>query len=77
MRIDPDANVSRLLESWENGNRNDVITALANDHPGLTAFFLVAGIGGKMLNRSDANIIANRLMDIRIELGQQGDVSTD
>ncbi len=70
MKIDPEANVMDMLRSWTNGNRNDVIEALANDHPGLTAMFLVTGIGEKMLSRADANHITNTLIDRRVALAQ-------
>jgi len=70
MKIDPDANVMDMLRAWENGNRNDVIKTLADDHPGLTAMFLVTGIGEKMLSRVDANYITNTLMDKRVALAQ-------
>lgn len=62
--IDPEVLVNELVESWINGNKNDVITALSHDHPGLTAMVLTAG----GLSSSDRNEITNRLIDIRREL---------
>ena len=70
MKIDPEVSVMELLESFNNGNIKSVVDALADDHPGLTAMFLVTGIGEKMLDRSDANTITNMLMDRRIEMGR-------
>lgn len=70
MKIDPEVNVMDLLTNWVNGNRKDVLCSLENDHPGLTAMFLITGIGEKMLSRTDCNIVTNLLMDQRIEKAQ-------
>lgn len=70
MTIDPDVTVSDLLDQYVNGNRKDVLDALENDHPGLTAMFLIVGIGEKRLDRSDCNTITNMMMDRRREMAQ-------
>lgn len=64
MIIDPDANVSDLCDSWVNGNCNDVVDALAGDHPGLAAFVTM-----ELMRRDEclANALVNRLTDDRVE----------
>jgi hypothetical protein len=68
MRISPDTTVSSLIESWINGNRKDVINTLADDHPGLTAVLIVQGLADGRLKRTDANAIANLLIDRRVDM---------
>ena len=41
MTIDPEINIAQMHEKWANGNCTAVLTALSNDHPGLTALFLL------------------------------------
>lgn len=66
MKIDADANAADLIRNWINGNKNEVIEALSNDHAGLTAMVLVVGTGPDgELSRGDCNEIANRLIDDR------------
>lgn len=60
-----DHNISQLLKTFINGNRNEVIDTLEADHPGLTAMFLVVGIHSKRLDRADCNVVCNLLMDRR------------
>jgi len=69
-KIDPEANVMDMLRSWENGNRNEVIAALADDHPGLTAMFLSFGIKEKILNLAEFNTVVNLLSDKRVEMAR-------
>src|SRR5205809_589778 len=51
VKIDPDITVSVLLELWKKGLRGEVHIALANDHPGLTAFFLQHAIANRIIDR--------------------------
>ena len=72
MTIDPEINVAQLQDKWTNGDCSDVLNALSNDHPGLTALFLLEGIRSKRLNQSDCNVIVNHLIDQRVaQLRQQ------
>lgn len=59
---------SELAESWVNGNRNFVIKALESGHPCLTAMLLVhlGPLGDEILDESDCQGIANRLIDARV-----------
>ncbi len=66
MKINVDANVGELIESWISGNLTTVLDALENDHPGLVAVFLIQGLQDKTLSVSDCNHIANRLIDRRV-----------
>lgn len=59
--------VGNLFESWKNGNRNDVIETLANDHPGLTAMFLVQGTDEDILTSTDCDMVTNLLIERRKE----------
>ena len=72
MTIGPEISIAHLQEKWTSGNSAAVLTALSNDHPGLTALFLLEGIRSKRLNQSDCNVIANYLIDQRVaQLRQQ------
>lgn len=72
MTIDPEISIAQLQEKWTSGNCTAVLDALSNDHPGLTALFLVEGIRTKRLNQSDCNVIVNHLIDQRVaQLRQQ------
>ena len=63
--IDLDRNCGDLLAQWRNGNRNDVVAALRDDHPGLAVLLIVQGAQDGTLSRDDCNVIANRLIDAR------------
>jgi len=65
-RVDLDVSARDLVETWINGNRNEVIKALTDDHPGLTALFLHHALEKKGFDRSDFNTVVNRLIDYRI-----------
>ena len=72
MTIDPEISIAQLHEKWTSGNFAAVLNALSNDHPGLTALFLLEGIRSKMLNQADCNGIVNHLIDQRAaQLRQQ------
>lgn len=64
--IDPDVNISELIDSWINGNIRHVIDILAADHAGLTAVMLMQGLQDRTLTVKDANTIANLLIDRRV-----------
>lgn len=66
--IDPDAQARAIIDSWINGNRNEVIQALANDHAGLTALVLYMGFEENQLSVNDLRILINNLIDLRIEI---------
>ncbi len=69
MKIDPDVIVHDLVDNWINGNRVEVLDALENDHPGLTALFFVAGD----LSYSDLRVVCNLLMDRRKAMVDRGE----
>ena len=50
-----------------------VLHQLLNDHVGLTAVLLVQGLADGALSKSDANRIANRLIDARLTALQAQD----
>lgn len=66
LTIDPEVSASELVESFVNGNKKDVINALKQDHPALTALFLYTAQG--KLSESDINYIINTLIDDRMSL---------
>lgn len=70
-----DHDVALLLGQWRNGNRKAVIDALEEEHPGLTATFIVSGVqwpdGALRLTVADCNTISNLLTDRRTELFQR------
>lgn len=70
IEIDPEASIEVMLANWSNGNKNEVIEALQNDHAGLTAFFIVEGVLSNRLTHSDCNVVSNRLIDDRMRLAQ-------
>ena len=65
-----DHKVSEMIESYVNGNKNDVIQILDSDHPALAAMFIYTAITSKKLDRGDVNTIVNRLLEKRTELFQ-------
>lgn len=68
-KIDPDASLYELGVMWKQGHHERVINRLKRDHPGLTAMLLVqlGPLCDGMLNKSDCNMIANHLIDDRME----------
>lgn len=66
--IDVEISVSQMIENWKNGNCKEVLEALKEDHPGLTAMFMLEGIRSKVLKEIDCNRIANILIEDRMEL---------
>jgi len=70
--INPDAITTELIDAWKAGQEAQVINCLAADHPGLTAVMIVQGLHDRSLTGSDANSIANQLIDSRAnELQEQ------
>ena len=59
-----DWEVKELLDMWPK-NSKGVVHILGQDHPGLTAMFMLTGIQQKVLNVSDANMLVNELIDLR------------
>jgi hypothetical protein len=66
--IDDEVSASDLIDSWNNGNKSDVLDKLANDHAGLTAMVLVTGATDKRLSLAACNEITNKLIDRRRDL---------
>lgn len=60
--------VTELVEMWQSRKKTEVIDILKNDHPGLTAVFLVQASQDGHLKRTDLNEIANLLIDARREV---------
>jgi hypothetical protein len=60
-----DWKISDLFQVWKN-SPNAVVKVLADDHPGLTAAFIAQGLADKILKLSDVNMIANTLIEFRV-----------
>jgi len=76
--INPEITVSDLLLLWQLGGEDNceaVLHALANDHPGLTAMFINVGCTERKLTTADVNRITNELIDVRVALVRNSDVS--
>lgn len=54
----------RLVVSWINGNRNNVVDTLIESHAGLVATVLTH----RLLNKGDKKDLTKRLVDRRIEI---------